>query len=559
VKDPFAKPEALRLKPIDVDGWPAPIDLVRGRLTLGRATENDVALPAGSFPAVSSRHAEVLERDGKLWARDLGSKNGTLVNGEPVEERALVSGDILRLGPTGPRFMVTGRQNLAHTLFVDARALGLAEHSSRVNGGGASSVAELSKAEIEALVAAGQRRGSRRLLVLSSLLVVSAGLLVREFARSAQQADIVRVLEREEVAQEITAVSEQLERRLAEVWGRLGDTKVAASEPRHVTSASVAPELAPHFATTENEVVEELRREIAETRSELGSTRAELDDVLAKFDGFDPWNASTARLVGVASVRRAVVLIESRLVLRHLKTGALLYEEIDGFTARPNFDGRGEVWTLESTGSGFCIAADGSIITNAHVVSIPNDNQVLLATRGLPIEPVLELRAVFSGETTRHPLTVERYADDGIDVALAQIEPFEGMPFLANFDLDVAPPDAGSDIYLLGFPLGNFVIQEGERVIASTFRGILSRNVGGHMQVDAGVHPGNSGGPITDTLGRVVGIVFSVQAMPDLTALYSIGYGLPIAEVRHVWPRTDAVVPGTADETRPSEREPLAR
>jgi len=97
-------------------------------------------------------------------------------------------------------------------------------------------------------------------------------------------------------------------------------------------------------------------------------------------------------------------------------------------------------------------------------------------------------------------------------------------------------PDPGSDIFLLGFPLGFLAVQDGETVISSIFRGILSRKVGDQIQVDAGVHPGNSGGPITDTAGRVVGIVVSVQALPDQTAVYTIGYGIPIHLAAELWP-----------------------
>ena len=167
---------------------------------------------------------------------------------------------------------------------------------------------------------------------------------------------------------------------------------------------------------------------------------------------------------------------------------------------------------------------------------MPEDNQVLLATSMLPIDPVLELHAVFSGETRRHPVSVVRRADEGVDLALVRIEPFDGMPHVRDFELDAAPPEPGSDIFLLGFPLGHFALQEGERVIASTFRGILSRYVGGQLQVDAGVHPGNSGGPIVDAHGRIIGVVFSVQSLPDQTAVYTIGYGIPVAEVARVWP-----------------------
>jgi S1-C subfamily serine protease len=132
---------------------------------------------------------------------------------------------------------------------------------------------------------------------------------------------------------------------------------------------------------------------------------------------------------------------------------------------------------------------------------------------------------------------VVRVADqNGDDLALVKIEPFEHMPHLADFDIGVELPPPGSDVFLFGFPLGNYALQQGDTVIASTFRGILSRVVDRYLQVDAGVHPGNSGGPVTDGSGRVVGVVFSVQALPDHSAVYTIGYAIPVSEVAKVWP-----------------------
>ena len=77
----------------------------RGVLTVGRAWMNDLVL--WSAPRVSSRHGQIEERDGELWYRDLGSRNGSrveragggLTGCEPGGEAVkLEPGDVLRLG-----------------------------------------------------------------------------------------------------------------------------------------------------------------------------------------------------------------------------------------------------------------------------------------------------------------------------------------------------------------------------------------------------------------------------------------------------------------------------
>jgi pSer/pThr/pTyr-binding forkhead associated (FHA) protein len=75
------------------------VTLEAGRLTLGADPANDLALPAD--PTLSRLHA-VLERYEAGWCvRDLGSRNGTFVNGQRVwRERPLHPGDELRVGAT---------------------------------------------------------------------------------------------------------------------------------------------------------------------------------------------------------------------------------------------------------------------------------------------------------------------------------------------------------------------------------------------------------------------------------------------------------------------------
>jgi len=72
---------------------------------VGRGGQNDIAIERDEF--ASSNHARfVAQRDG-VWLEDVGSTNGTYVNGEKVDEpRKLAPGDVVRIGETDLRFEV---------------------------------------------------------------------------------------------------------------------------------------------------------------------------------------------------------------------------------------------------------------------------------------------------------------------------------------------------------------------------------------------------------------------------------------------------------------------
>jgi hypothetical protein len=73
-------------------------------VTVGRAPDNDVVV---SDPATSGRHGRIEMRAGAFWISDLGSTNGTLVNGEPVIERQLSDGDLIAIGQNTMRFTLS--------------------------------------------------------------------------------------------------------------------------------------------------------------------------------------------------------------------------------------------------------------------------------------------------------------------------------------------------------------------------------------------------------------------------------------------------------------------
>ncbi|MDQ2943181.1 MAG: FHA domain-containing protein, partial [Candidatus Dormibacteraeota bacterium] len=74
-------------------------------LRLGRSPDNDVIL---RDPATSGHHARLERRGDQFWIVDLGSTNGTLVNGEPVQEKELNDGDRVTIGQNAVQFSLIG-------------------------------------------------------------------------------------------------------------------------------------------------------------------------------------------------------------------------------------------------------------------------------------------------------------------------------------------------------------------------------------------------------------------------------------------------------------------
>ncbi len=509
MKDPFAKKRKLRLRPLQVPGIDGPLEVDGGELRFGRAEDNDVVLPAETFPSVSGHHLRIArDSNGAFVVEDLGSRNGTLVNGKRVETQPLRAGDIVQLGTVGPRFMVVSGSPLSETMFVDPK-----RH-------------KVSESEVLDLV---RRRARLHTLRLAGLgLVLFAALAWWMFDRSEavrRQSEQESALARELVARLRRESEEQA--RIAMRQEAQRSAYIAALEEQMRGSERELETLRSQLAAIEKGGAS--AQEIARLEQDLSDTRKDLADARQRLARVDPVNLEANRLTEVARVRAAVVEIEASLSFE--KEGAPLFFDAE---KGPNWDGIGEPWVIESTGSGFAISPEGYILTNRHVVE-PEEEELVTGAREQGIRPILHLHAVFDGETQRHSLEVVRIAD-GADLALAKIDPYPGMPYVEGFSTALEPPPEGSDVYLLGFPLGNFALQEGPRVQASTFRGILSRIVDGNLQVDAGVHPGNSGGPITDPEGHVIGVVFSVQATPEQTAVYTIGYGIPIARAGEIWP-----------------------
>jgi predicted component of type VI protein secretion system len=72
-------------------------------VTIGRGSDNDLPLDADEF--ASTRHARVEPRRDGVWLEDIGSTNGTFLNGVQLKRpRRLTPGDVIRVGETDLRF-----------------------------------------------------------------------------------------------------------------------------------------------------------------------------------------------------------------------------------------------------------------------------------------------------------------------------------------------------------------------------------------------------------------------------------------------------------------------
>ena len=170
--------------------------------------------------------------------------------------------------------------------------------------------------------------------------------------------------------------------------------------------------------------------------------------------------------------------------------------------------------TGEAVGTGLVVSPDGEILTNAHVVADASEIRVRLAGDTEPTEAQLVA------------------LDVGNDLALLKIN---------GSNLPVAPfapagqVALGDEVVAIGFALdldGDPSVTLG--IVSALDRTLITQNEGaldGLIQTDAAISSGNSGGPLVDASGRVVGINTAVARSDVSTAATNVGFAIAIEEV----------------------------
>src|SRR5580765_5017742 len=164
-------------------------------------------------------------------------------------------------------------------------------------------------------------------------------------------------------------------------------------------------------------------------------------------------------------------------------------------------------------GSGFIIDADGSILTNHHVVDRAERITVKLS----------------DGRTLRARLIG---SDPDTDIALIKVDGQAGLPVAPLGDSSALR--MGEWVCAIGNPLGyEHTVTVG--VVSFLGRKLFDMSLDNYIQTDAAINFGNSGGPLINALGEVIGINAAISSRAS-----SIGFAVPINQARLILPQLRA-------------------
>ncbi len=166
-----------------------------------------------------------------------------------------------------------------------------------------------------------------------------------------------------------------------------------------------------------------------------------------------------------------------------------------------------------ATGTGVVISSDGEILTNAHVVEDADSVSVMFVD-------------------SLNPVSAQVLAIDmGNDLALLRVDLSGLLPVVFA---DATSIDIGDDVVAVGFALnldGGPTVTRG--IVSALNRTITSGDgaLDGLIQTDTAISSGNSGGPLLNTSGQVIGINTAVFKSSTDVAANNVGFSISVSEV----------------------------
>jgi len=184
-----------------------------------------------------------------------------------------------------------------------------------------------------------------------------------------------------------------------------------------------------------------------------------------------------------------------------------------GPRTRPEDEGEREPMVRQSSGSGFFISAEGEIITNYHVIADATKIEIEI------------------DDDTRYRVDVIG-RDPATDIALLKVkEPDQQFPYLRLGDAESLR--VGEWVMAVGNPLRmDQTVTVGVVSAKGRVLGLSDSSFENFIQTDAAINLGNSGGPLVNMSGAVVGINSAINA-----AGQNLGFAIPVNTARQILPQ----------------------
>src|SRR5271156_3816965 len=224
-----------------------------------------------------------------------------------------------------------------------------------------------------------------------------------------------------------------------------------------------------------------------------------------------PTDSGTAPITSVAQ-RDGILTDDESINVRVYRQASPAVANI--LTKATEYDFFMDAVPVEGAGSGFVIDPRGYILTNFHVIQEAQSIEVVL------------------GDQTHYPAKVIG-ADQRNDVALIKVDP-KGKSLVALTLGDSSALQVGQKVLAIGNPFG-FQSTLTTGVVSALGRTVQTSQttyIDEAIQTDAAINRGNSGGPLINSRGEVIGINSAIYTPSGTTA--GIGFAIPISTARQI-------------------------
>ena len=221
-------------------------------------------------------------------------------------------------------------------------------------------------------------------------------------------------------------------------------------------------------------------------------------------------NAATVNVSNRPSVDVVLQSVDGHKLLTDAENYAVNVNSAVSINCSATTNYFGQTVQNASSGSGFVLTADGYIVTNHHVIDGATKVTVTM----------------YNGDT--YEATVIG-SDEDYDIGVIKVEATGLRPVIVGNSEKL---NVGDRVLAIGNPLGELTFSQTGGMVSSVNRAI---NVDGTpfnmIQTDTSVNPGNSGGPLFNSYGEVVGIVTAKYSIYSDSVVEGLGFAIPINDV----------------------------